>query len=232
MNFEWNGKLAQRQDDAMKDYLLGIGFHPKDVKMFKENLMVPIAAVLAPCNLVARHYCLLYLITKDKKYLNKTAKQCRKLTNGVGELWAEGYSYWMYTRYMLFSLKNYDVWMGAFIVVQDRYFELTAYERNGRHYPAPFGDVWDSPLETEPLPMPPKEPILPVYMVNDKYYHIKSRPVGFNLHTARVDKIYFLENGIPVNFNFYKGYKEKYPTLWSELKALGLRLIELLTTAR
>lgn len=76
MNFEWNGKLAERQDRVIQLLINGSFPSADDFCKLRGNWMVPIAAILAPSNLTVRHYCLLDLIENVEDRHNKILRQC------------------------------------------------------------------------------------------------------------------------------------------------------------
>jgi len=214
MNFKWNGNLAEQQDRVFCALANGSFPSADDFCSIRGNWIVLIAAVLAPSNLTVRHYCLLDMIENVEDRFNKIRHQCYLLTRGG--LWLEGYSYWQYTKPFLKKYGMFD----NFIMNQDQMFSETSWCKNGKFYPAPFGDVWDSPLECQDFypfkaAAPVEIPRLPV-----SHYHIKSKAVRFNLHTETVNA--FRD---PTSFKYYTGYKNKYPTKWLEIRALIMRLL-------
>jgi hypothetical protein len=227
MNIEWDGALAERQDRVFKTL---DNVSKADLRALKSNLMVPIASVLAPSNLTVRHYCLLSMLTK-RDYHDKIQEQCIKLTNGNSMPWFEGYSYWCYTKYILRAYADIRpearIWFVKFIEWQDMLFNTIAYLRDGILYPPPFGDLWDEPLNEQ-----------------DGHTSVPGRikiytwAIGFNLHTEFVNKVYNIEYGRPIDadtgepFQFYKGYKEKYPSFWSEVNELFWRAVSLIARER
>ena len=100
----------------------------------------------------------------------------------------------------------------------DAGFIKTAYKRNDKWYPAPFGDLKDLPL-TEDLQtvcdslidsaaagiikMKKENKILISYI-------IQAKPIGMNFHIPKRDTVIKIFDGIPVNFKFYGGYEKKY----------------------
>jgi hypothetical protein len=153
-------------------------------------------------------------------------------------IWSESYAYWAGdTRPFLtewikaMRLSGLDLEdLKATVSEINNNFRRTSYKRNGVSYPAPFGDVWDCPLEDD-LQQPKDNencfnvPGYPVRRV-PPIIRISTKPIGFNMHTDTVEKTYDTTTGIPIDmeteepFKFYKGYEEKYPTKWSEIKAM------------
>jgi len=149
-------------------------------------------------------------------------------------LWAEGYSYWLYTKpfieYYAFKA-NYDHSNTTlvppfeyFISTIDHGFADTAYYRKGILYPAPFGDLRDIPLEKHLQNKVPftNVDIDPLFKYNQKYT-IYGNPMGFNTHIPKDSYRIDAASGIPVDpdksvpFKFYEGYSLKYKNKWQEL---------------
>jgi hypothetical protein len=229
MNFMWDGALADFQDKLFDQYQNGLKISDQDLKDLKNNKAVSIAKFLAPCNLVVRHYCLIDLIEGKDNHKDEIEDQCELLSGfPCSRLWQEGYSYYCYTKKFLtvYCQKFSNKFLSSLIEVIDTNFRKTSYERNGVSYPVPLGDIWDSPLE-ESLQQPKqKAGVDPFVRICHPIYRIRTKALWFNLHTETADKIYNVETGIPVDmktmkpFKFYTGYKNKYPTKWSELKAI------------
>ena len=231
MNFEWGGVLATRQDLSLS----GKGTKA-DARAFRGNWVVPIASILAPCNLTVRHLCILDILDGHPNRCPGIIRQLRALTYGGDGLWAEGYSYWQYTRWALstyadrFGLEK----LKEFIERQDADFMSTGYEVDGVVHPAPFGDLRAVSVIDGATVVNPALSIYPVTWFEGKMkVWIKSRGVGFNLHTAYEDVPYIIFKGRPYNmetgrfFEYYEGYKKKYPTCWSEVRALLKRSFDL-----
>ena len=239
MNFMWNGKLWQFQQDLFDSYVAGRRSFSKDeIDYLKANLPIKIARWLAPSNLVIRHLCLLDLMSKECSFVSVIKELVDILAynkkNKRVNIWAESYAYWAGdTRPFLIewvkavNLSGIDLEdLKATISEINNNFRRTSYERNGVSYPAPFGDVWDCPLEDALQQPKDKGNVLPVVRVCDPIIKISTKPIGFNMHTDTVEKPYDTTTGIPIDmetdkpFKFYKGYEEKYPTKWSEIKAM------------
>jgi hypothetical protein len=222
MNFEWNGKLAERQDRVIDGFPNIIA---DDFDALKKNIIVPIANILSPCNLTVRHACLLDLLENIPSRTRRIKNQCCLLTNWTTASWLEGYSYWCYTRGILdtYAEKFSILWLKTFVVDQNLKFNVIAYSRNGKLYPPPFGDLWDDSLQEQDGHTNVPELI-----------KVDTWPVRFNLHTKTVHRIYDVSSGQPIDdktrepFVFYTGYKNKYPTKWSELWALVKRFFSLI----
>jgi hypothetical protein len=237
MNFEWDGKLAERQDRVIEALYAMKTPDPVDAEKLRGNRLVPIASILAPCNLSVRHYCLLDILDGAPKRLTKVNRLIGLLTNEFKGLWLEGHSYWGYTARILryyagtFTLVNLQMNINKMAL----WFNQTGYiGADGKHYPAPFGDIWrDNSLESQVTTMGASIP--PVYWnsIHAKMVFINCKAVRFNLHTSFVHKEYDVSTGIPVDFfggafKFYKGYEEKYPYKWMEIWAIIKRAGELI----
>jgi hypothetical protein len=238
MNFLWDGALADVQDRVFASLSSGLAPAESDIKQIKSNWLISIASYLSPCNLTVRHYCLLDLLSGKPNHQEKIESQCdllsndpyAELTTAGNRLWIEGYCYWGYTKSFLLAYchKFNPPWLPILLNILDDNFRKTSYERNGISYPAPFGDIYDIPLE-DSLQQPkgqsehgwigPVRKSLPAIRVHTKV-------LRFNLHTNNLDTCYDVTSGIPIDmqtnkpFQFYAGYKEKYPTLGSQIKAL------------
>jgi hypothetical protein len=201
--------------------------------------MVRIAALLAPSNLIVRHYCLLDLLSNSPEHFKKIMNQCVRLMCAEAEghlLWSEGYSYWGYTRGIidLFLNRFKPSEFLLFCAAVDGSFNEVSYLREGKPYPVPLGDLWDSPMY---------DIFRMSTVVPRSTIHVHSRACGFNLHTDCVDVTYAFDfppepgynKGIPYDkttgmpFVFYEGYEKKFPTKRKEIWALCRRAALILT---
>jgi hypothetical protein len=232
MNFLWNGALADLQDRVFIALSSGLAPAESDITKIKSNWLIGIASYLSPCNLTVRHYCLLDLLSGKSTHQEKIESQCDLLSGEpCNRLWIESYCYWGYTKPFLHAYchKFNPPWLPILLNIIDNNFRKTSYERNnGISYPAPFGDIYDIPLE-DSLQQPkesgeqgwigPVRKSLPAI-------RIRTKVLRFNLHTNNLDTCYDVTSGIPIDlqtnkpFQFYAGYKAKYPTLWSQIKVL------------
>jgi len=232
MNFLWDGPLASLQDNIFNQLMTGQEISEKDYKKLKRSIPVKIAEILAPCNLVVRNYCLLDLISGQNKHQTKIFNLCLKMCgtsnmSWADKLWQEGHSYWGYTRYILkvYGQHFNEAWVTDCINTINNNFRRTSYERDGISYPAPFGDIWNIPLENE-LQQPKDKSNCGPIRIELPIIKVNTNPLGLNLHTTYVNTVYDTTSGIPVNmqtdkpFKFYQGYKEKYPHVWNEIWAM------------
>jgi hypothetical protein len=179
------------------------------------------------------------MLDNEPKRYCEICDMCLLLSNHTG-LWAEGYSYWCYTKYILQLYCEHFFIVGVladFIQRQTAGFIKTAFVWNDRLYPAPFGDVWPGPMNEAFDPGQVRESVPPVLVYNDGLgqgrRRITSRGIRFNLHTAYVRELYLILDGVPIDtmsnpFKYYVGYDKKYPTRWCEVKAIMRRALDLL----
>ena len=145
------------------------------------------------------------------------------------DLYLEGYSYWLYTKpFIVEHLKKFpDDTLKSIVRSIDENFVKTCYTVEGIRYPAPFGDLRHGPLEEDlqfsKIVVPETIDIFPVSRSKNKF-NIKPAPIGFNLHVPINEKVYSIIDGKVIDteakeeFKWYTGYKDKYPTKWSEIR--------------
>jgi len=239
INFETGDSLAGFQQELFENKVLkGKPFEKSEIRRLKDNLWVKLASRLVPGNLVIRHYVLIDYSNNYYKYTDKILSLIKKLcwyTNSRKHLlWAEGYSYWLYTKPFLqyYAIKANCVHSNItlispfeyFISEIDQGFADTAYYRKDILYPAPFGDLRDTPLEQHLQSQTPdiNAEIVPLYKYNQKYT-IHGSPIGFNTHIPKDSYRIDAASGIPIDpdksvpFKFYEGYSLKYKNKWQEL---------------
>lgn len=235
INFETGNSLADFQQELFETKVLkGIPFEKDEIRRLKDNLWVKLASRLAPGNLVIRHYVLIdysnYYYEYPDKILSLIKKLCRYTTESKHLLWAEGYSYWLYTKpfieYYAYGHIPGTVFtpFSYFISVIDQGFADTAYYRNGILYPAPIGDLRDIPLEKHLQNHTPytNVEIDTLYKYNQKYT-IHGSPIGLNTHVSKDSYRIDTASGTPIDpdkgipFKFYEGYNLKYKNKWREL---------------
>jgi len=232
-NFSFgNGTIvAVTQDNLFQRYKEGQAIPVQEISGLENILWVNLAVTFAPCNLVIRQWCLLDLLKNNLRNKDNVANMVSRLSYQGGNLyriWAEGYSYWQYTRMIL------DAWVVKFGGVTemtaiknmigeiDQGFVQTAYLRSGVWYPAPFGDLRDVPLDKE-LQITHMISNLTVKNVSTTTipggikYVIKGRPIGLNTHIPKNDSTITVINGIPQGFKFYTGYDKKYNNKLDEM---------------
>lgn len=218
MNVEQGTPLAVRQDKVFKLIQEGKAVSKNDMKMLKENLWVKTAEILAPSNLVVRHYCLLNLLNLE----TNNHKQIIQLVNKIApDLWAEGYSYWKYTKPFLVAYGDQNIswvesWVESKVSDIDNWFYGTTYKDNsGKLHPAPFGDLRKETIKKKSIILESKTK--GKFLVkNDNKYVIKPYMLGFNTHCPSKKQVITIENGEPVGFKFYNGYDKKYKSKKAE----------------
>lgn len=237
-NFRYGTKLAIQQDSLITKYRKGELLSNQEIKKMEKNLWVWTSLELAPNNLVLRQFCLIDIFKKTPKYKTVIEKILSCLSYN-GKIWAEGYSYWIYTRDIL------DEWIKEFrmdtdinniakiVVTVDENFVKTAYQRGTYWYPAPFGDLRNNPLIPDlqsRCNLINRPEIQTVYFDSGyiKYelkadtlkYYINCKPIGLNLHIPKTPDTVKILNGMPLNFDFYTGYDNKYTSSLEETQDL------------
>jgi len=240
MNLEYGTKLAVFQEILFAKFMSGAKINDEDQVRLFNNKYVSIAAKIAPNNLVIKHLCLRQLILKEDLN-NKIIALIKRLSyteNNNPKLWAEGYSYWVYIKSFLMELQNVDIY--DLIDIIDTNFQRTSYIRDDMLYPAPYADIWDTPLEkslqdikkvrTDSVCFPVTKQTFYGSDVPPEFkkirpqnitviYSITGAPIGLNNHIQLKDAKYYIdETGYPSNFKFYTGYQHKYPSRWKEFK--------------
>jgi hypothetical protein len=213
MNFESGTSLAIFQDKLFKQYCeqQSVIISKQDSNRLNNNLWVSLSSCIAPCNLVIRHRCLQDIFNCKQKFKDEILDLFKRLTPG---LWIEGYSYWVYTKYILtaWAAMYYSDLIES-INAMDRSFCLTAYVgKDGLLYPAPFSDLRDQPLESYLQNSKDVIDNIDIEPVSKKrlIYKITAYPLGCNLHVPINNTTVSIVNGIPQGFKFYEGYDKKY----------------------
>lgn len=238
MNFKNGTELAKQQDEYLKRYLNGYKFTKKEIQEMESNLWVKTASVLAPSNLVVRQYALLDLMLRRPKYVEQILKQLKTLTYNTKDnikLWAEGYSYYRYTKDILdewcklFPTTSSAFGINTLLNQIDKGFVETAYEKNGVLYPALFGDLRNEPLRDPYGVLYPAKQIdsksvyiANVFMAYDKtvnsyMYIISGNPIGLNTHIPKNESVSFVIREDVIGFKFYEGYDKKYKNKMEEV---------------
>jgi len=223
-NFQHGFSLANFQDSIFSKIIENKEISKSEKQRIYDNLWVKIAFFIAPNNLVVRHLCLHDLASKSKDHLQMIEIQLEALTyklQSKNGLWAEGYSYWLYTKRFL---KFYADFFGSEVLNKyiqniDKSFCQSAYLRQSILYPAPFGDLRDIPLEDDlqnPQLVEKFCNFFPVNKSSDTYF-ISGSFSGLNTHTQRDNINIIIENGYPKNFKFYLGYDKKYKNKFHEI---------------
>ena len=187
--------------------------------MLRDNMWVKTAYKLAPSNLVVRHICILDIIENKTKRISMVSKLLFILS--PDNLWAEGYSYWLYTRIALsMYAKHFNIpWLGQIIYDIDTMFDLTSYEGlNGQKWPAPFGDLRHIPLKKQKDIDRRCNYSTKLFNKVGNIYYIYDYPLGFNTHCEVKRSMRIIDGGRPLNFKFYEGYTTKYNSKPEEVK--------------
>lgn len=232
-NFRNGTALAVQQDMYLQKYLAGGKLTSGEISDMEQNLWVATASKMAPGNLVIRQWALIDLFKRSAKSKDKILRAMDILTYKSStryKIWAEGYSYYGYTMDIL------KVWVEQFkstynlsVVIDfidkiNQGFVATSYLRDGVWYPAPVGDLRDSPLSPD-LQIPHDMKTVAVgnvifnYVENEGlvWYSVKGQPIGCNTHIPKDNYTVRVIGGIPMHFKFYEGYDKKYKSPWDEL---------------
>ena len=216
--------MAELQERIEQNLLNGQAPEPEDLAVLSGNLWVKIAYYLAPGNLVLRNLCLQALLDGNSRIVKvrKTFLRLAYYRNRVDiePLWAEGYGYWGYSKYILmmylekFRLEIWKILCGRI----EQNFLKCSYERRAVLYPPPFGDLMgEITLDTQDFS---QVEILCSAGNLEKYdseYRISAWPVGLNCHAQKGFRKIEIKDGIPAGFKFYKGYGKKYKNTLFEL---------------
>lgn len=214
-NFGDTTNLAIMQDKLIEEYKNGLRqITAEQMFSLENNPWIAMANKLAPNNLVIRQYCLIDLFRGRPEKIN-TISKLLKILSYNSKIWAEGYTYWLYTRMAL------DLWMEAFkdttiktyIDGINLGFLRTSYFRAKKWYPALFGDLREGPIEDQTNHVPIPAVIGPVsfQVRNNSYvYVIKAIPIGLNTHIPKDDYAVTVEDKTSIDFKFYQGYDKKY----------------------
>lgn len=244
MNFGFGagGRVASTQDAYFKVYLDSKGkpepnYASRAISTLTADPWVIIASKVSPGNLVVRQWALIDLFRGEAQSVVKIQNMISLVSYG-NMIWAEGYSYWQYTKAIL------DIWVERFknttnlnnivsIMTQiDSNFVQTAYKKGNVWYPAPFGDLYLVPLESK-LQVNHNLQSRTVSIVNmvvagtKVTYGVTGRPIGLNVHIPVDNSIVVVNNGQASGFKFYTGYGNKYQNNFAETAdVLNLKRIE------
>ena len=214
-------KLADFQDAVYIKLRTGVGVTRSDIAKIKGNMWVTTAATAAPGNLVIRHYALYDMVTSSRNKYSKMLSMIQRVSDNCN-IWFEGYSYWLYTRkilrqYVVMNPETTEL-LGMISSIDDG-FQTTAYIRDGKLYPAPFGDLRDIPLDDylqDGMKVSDTCCIGPVCK-SGKQYRIEACPLGMNTHSPSKSQLVAInDKGQPEEFKFYTGYDKKYSNWRSE----------------
>ncbi len=231
-NFEYGSSLANFQEKKYNDYLDNKSLTKEEKKRLTKNMWVKMAEGAAPNNLVIRQYCLIDLYKGRASHRRRIGAQLKLLGE---DIWREGYSYWLYTKPLLFEYYRKFGAYGTFIRQMDKKFQETSYLwQDGKLYPAPFGDIRHIPLEDSlqgSAPISKNREIYPLIItIVDRdtiEYFVQKSPLGFNTHipletrtVVVTPRTIFVRNidGKEVPFQWYKGYDKKYESKGAEFK--------------
>jgi hypothetical protein len=240
--------LAVQQESLLVKYNKGEIISKDTLRDLKVNWWVRSAEKVAPGNLVIRQYCLIDLFEGKANHKKEIERLVYLLSGGISpykyRTWAESYSYWLYTKEALFPWMNkFDKGMDSLTVMAndiDNGFAYTANRRysEGKFYPAPFGDLWEVPLDSlgqvkadSFCMLGETAELLNVKRFYDRFtlsYEIYAMPMGLNGHCEASCHLYRIENEKPTGFKYYQGYSEKYKDVKAEWTDL-LNPIRLLT---
>ena len=233
MNFESGTPLAFFQDKLIKQAIQDKSYflNEEDFRRLNTNMWVTLAGRIAPNNLVIRHLCLQDIFNGKREHLD----EINRLFNLLApyRLWLEGYSYWLYSKYILMEWgEKYHPTLINQIKQVDENFAKTSYRgHDGLLYPAPFGDLRLQHLEEALLNIIPEDGvnIFPVCRMGITY-KIKAAPLGGNTHTPIKNDLLLIKEGLPEGFKFYEGYDKKYKNGFEEFLDLirPRRLISML----
>lgn len=230
INFINGTALAVMQDNLIALRKSGGVIQENDIKNMEDNLWVAAAYKLAPSNLVIRQYALIDLARNSPAHRDRIVKLFDILSYGhiypnsesQYRLWAEGYSYFLYTMAILkFWMNRFKdtvnlVYLQSMVRKVESGFTVTAYFRNGTYYPAPFGDLRDIPLIPEHQSSEVRDITIGNLTRSKNTYHWKAIPLSCNTHVPMDDLDITIKNGIPTPFKFYEGYDRKYKSKWDE----------------
>jgi len=229
MAYEYGSKLAQFQDMLITKVKAGGSITREETLRLMNNSWIDWAAKTAPNNLVVRQWCLIDISNGSETNKARIEKICDTLAyvgRTASPIWAEGYSYWRYTREALdlYVARFNNVFVTNFITVVEQNFMMTGYIRNNMLYPAPFGDLRDQPIVGNPSVYLKDNFAGPVQKKGD-YYDVASWPLGFNAHIPSAPYKIQIINGLPYvmtssgtkPFTWYQGYDKKYDSKWAEL---------------
>lgn len=240
--------LAVQQESLLVAYKKGDTIPKETLRDLKINWWVKTAYKTAPGNLVIRQYCLIDLFegkaNHAKEIRNLVYTLSGKRTTYRYRTWAESYTYWKYT------MEALGPWMEKFKPESDSVifmakdiedgFAYTAYKRQNENlfYPAPFGDLWEHPLDSigqlkasDFAMLGDTARIVNVRRFYDMYticYEIYPMAMGMNGHCETECHVYRIINDKPDGFKYYEGYNKKYKDVKAEWKDL-LNPIRLLT---
>jgi hypothetical protein len=210
MKFLYGTPLARAQDDIL-EYLTEGNLEdiPKSLlkKFTGNNLYIGLSRWLCPSNLVVRDYAIRYVITQDAKYLDLILDQLTDLIVRdrfhANPLWAEGYSYFKYTKKALDLISTFNYITTS---VEETFSKLQ-YVEDGESYVAPFGDCRKLILKTKNAVTDFNHPLVSITTgYNRTVWTFHKYNVMGNTHTS--EGIFIVEGEDVVSF--YEGHSKKY----------------------
>ncbi len=237
------------------------------------NLWVAMSINMAPNNLAVRHMALREIFlsrttnqlrkASDDEYVPRMQKRSQVIMKMIGDLsedvfkwdsnpstpmlWAEGYSYWLYTREVLQMVcKLEDSWIGDYRNLRkivdkiDDGFTMLSIQAHGKWRPPVFGDCKD--IVTKPLNSSLlgtlisagntkfMDCLLVDIIAHDGYFEMASKPhrVHGNTHTQGKFEVSYISThdmSEEITFKFYEGYDKKYKTRFHEWVDIIKRMI-------
>ena len=231
-SWSYTTNLASDQQSKTSLYKANKGISTFELFRMKSDPWILAAEKVAPNNLVIRQLALIDIFSNSPANKNRIQTLLDTLSyksnSDQYRLWAEGYSYWEYTKIILkdwiskFTNVTSMTYINSVVTKIDQGFVMTAYLRAGVWYPAPFGDLRNEPLNPS---LQQAHIINPITIANVALtkpanlitYSITGRPIGLNTHIPINNYVSAIVNGIPNNFKFYTGYSEKYKSMVEDL---------------
>jgi len=226
VNIKNGNELARKQDYLIENFKsFSISQKLMESDSLEWNLWFMGAKVTAPSNLIIRQLCLIDILRGTTKNYDEILEFLYILSYQPDSitLWAEGYSYWLYTydilgKYIKMFPKDRDFSSIKNLVVKIRMgFGRTSYINKGTSYPAPYGDLRNIPLQEEELRYAKlsKDVVHTTYLtkhtvLGDVTYTYNFPLMGFNTHVPVGENMVHIEEGTPIDFKWYTGYKDKY----------------------
>lgn len=211
--------LAKAQDSLMALYIKGDTIGQNTLDSLENNLWIKASARICPSNLVIRQWCLVDLFKKKPDH-TAPIRNMVELLSYEAQSWAEGYSYWCYTKDFIIK------WLNEFenneirhlVRLIDRSFALTCYYKGLIAYPAPYGDLRDETLRVAPEhTFEGRVAIIEITRKDTIKYKIYGEAIGLNTHIPIDTTKIKIVDGIPAGFKFYQGYDKKYSSKEEEL---------------
>lgn len=231
-DWSYTTNLASDQQAKTSLYKANKGISTYELTKMKIDPWILAAEKVAPNNLVIRQLALIDIFSNSPA--NKSRIQTLldtlsyKSNSDQYRIWAEGYSYWEYTKIILkdwitkFTSVTSMTYINSVVTKIDQGFVITAYLRAGVWYPAPFGDLRNDPLDSslQQAHTISSISIANVALIksgNSISYSVTGRPIGLNTHIPVNNYVSAIVNGVPNNFRFYTGYSAKYRSMVEEL---------------